>query len=268
VARATKPVSHGSVKCHFPVSSSRTQRGRPNRVSSTPSTGVGAGSASRTAARASTARCTVGQATSCARATSSTQRFCSTASASARRSRPVVRAPAGTSGIDSVNVLRGHSFSRHRHRRLHQRSSRRASPYGRSFGRVVTYCFGEVENTPHPGQAAAVASAVETCTRRVPPSTRSTRSTATPANPNNNVVACSKARGLPSRCQLTQRDSGGHEPHTRRLAAAPHRRSCPTKVGEPGNQFTSSRTLALCLERQPLAGGQWAVGAPSVALGK
>ena len=49
---------------------SGNQRGRPNRVSSTPSTVVGSGSTSSTAPRATTARCTVGHDTPCAAATS------------------------------------------------------------------------------------------------------------------------------------------------------------------------------------------------------
>ena len=51
-------------------SPSGNQRGRPNRVSSIPSTVTGAGSTSSTAPCTTTARCTVGHDTPCAAATS------------------------------------------------------------------------------------------------------------------------------------------------------------------------------------------------------
>src|ERR1700694_531069 len=57
-----------------------------------------------------------------------------------------------------------------------------------SRGEVDTRAFTDVDNTPHDGHAAAVCSAVATCTTRVPSASRSTRSTCTPGSPNNNVV--------------------------------------------------------------------------------
>jgi hypothetical protein len=68
----------------------------PGRVSSIPTTRAGCGSTSSTAPRATTARCTVGHDTPCAAATSDWSRPSSTATASATRSRVVVRIPAGT----------------------------------------------------------------------------------------------------------------------------------------------------------------------------
>ena len=100
-----------------------------------PSTGVGAGGRACSAARAATARCAVGQDSPWLAAASLTHRLSATASATARRSRPVVRTPAGTSSIDSVNDFRGQAGSRHRHLLLRQRTRSRARPYGRSFGR-------------------------------------------------------------------------------------------------------------------------------------
>src|ERR1700682_990091 len=64
-----------------------------------------------------------------------------------------------------------------------------------SRGEVDTRAFTDVDNTPHDGHAAAVCSAVATCTTRVPAASRSTRSTCTPGSPNNNVVPSDTALG-------------------------------------------------------------------------
>jgi hypothetical protein len=58
-----------------------------------------------------------------------------------------------------------------------------------SFGEVAVRSFTDLDTTPHDGHVAAPASAVTTCTIRVPSAKRSTRSTRTPANPNKSVVA-------------------------------------------------------------------------------
>ena len=83
---------------------------------------------------------------------------------SCRHSRPVSRARAGISAIDSVNALRGQACSRHRYCRLRHRTASGSSPYGRSRGRVVRRCFTDVETTPHCGQPAALDAVVTTCT--------------------------------------------------------------------------------------------------------
>jgi hypothetical protein len=76
----------------------RRVAGPPNRVSSMPNIEVGGGSPSTVAQRRVNARCTVGQDTRWKRVTSATDRFSPTASATAARSRIVVRAPGGTAG--------------------------------------------------------------------------------------------------------------------------------------------------------------------------
>jgi hypothetical protein len=83
----------------------------------------------------------------------------------------------------------------------------------------------------HPtGHAAAVCSAVTTCTTRVPSSSNSTPRTATPDSPSRTVVPCHAPRPVTlSRCSRTQRESGGHGPLHRRRAD----QTCPIKVGEP-----------------------------------
>src|SRR5215210_5593518 len=129
---STNPVSHGSVRSQRIRPSSWTppgsHRGRPNRVSSMPSTRTGSGSASSAAAWTTTARCTVGHDTPCAAATSDWSRPSSTATASAIRSLVVVRIPAGTCAICSVNVCTGQTVVRHRQRRLrHCRSEEHTS---------------------------------------------------------------------------------------------------------------------------------------------
>ena len=90
-----------------------------------------------------------------------------TRSPACSRSRVVIRAPAGTAGIDSVNDLRPHHGARQYQRRLRHTSSIRVRPCGRSRGRVHTCSFTRVEITPHVGQAAAVSSAVATSTSSV-----------------------------------------------------------------------------------------------------
>src|SRR5271157_794995 len=64
-----------------------------------------------------------------------------------------------------------------------------------SLGEVITRAFTDVDSTPQDGHAAAVSSAVTTCTTRVPSAQRSTRSTRTPGSPNNNVVPSDTALG-------------------------------------------------------------------------
>ncbi len=86
------------IDSHHRPSASRRHRGRPNRVSSIPNHRVGGGSPNTVAHRRVNARCTVGQDTRCDRATSATERFSPTASATAVRSRIVVRPPGGTAG--------------------------------------------------------------------------------------------------------------------------------------------------------------------------
>jgi len=163
-----EPGVQRSISTPFPVSGSCSPRGLPRRVSSIPSTRGGAGSPSTPSATRRKARCVVGQLTWWASATSLTERFASpTASAIARRSRPVNRAPSGTSEIASVNVLRGHSCSRQRSRRLCQRTVNAVSPQGKSFGRVTRFCFNELDTPPQHGHAAAVSSTVTACTTRL-----------------------------------------------------------------------------------------------------
>ncbi len=74
-----------------------------------PSTAVGSGSVSCALAASVNAACAVGQDTPNASETSAMLRAASpTAPAIARRSRPVVRRPAGTWGMHSVNDPRAH----------------------------------------------------------------------------------------------------------------------------------------------------------------
>ena len=83
-----------------------------------------------------------------------------------------------------------------------------------SLGEVITRAFTDVDTTPHDGHAAAVSSAVTTCTTRVPSAQRSTRSTRTPGSPNNNVVPSDTALGsfLPPECFATLQTSEGQGP--------------------------------------------------------
>jgi len=102
-ARSTNPVSNGSTLTHRRVSSQRVQWGFPRRVSSMPSTRVGSGSARNALAWATNARCAVGHDTPWTVATSDTERAASPIAAPIWvRSRPVVRARAGTCSMDSV----------------------------------------------------------------------------------------------------------------------------------------------------------------------
>jgi len=97
-------------------------------------------------------------------ATSATLRHTSlTATAIARRHRPVVRQPDGTSPIASVNEPLAPSGSTQRQRRLCRTTEIPYPPSGRSRGVVRTYCFTDVDATPHEGQPAADLSAVSTC---------------------------------------------------------------------------------------------------------
>lgn len=94
-------------------SASKSQRGRPRRVSSIPSTLVGSGTLNCSSAAAITVACAVGQDTPNDEAASATLRHASpTAQPIARRRSPVVRHPAGTSSMTSVNVNRAHVGSR------------------------------------------------------------------------------------------------------------------------------------------------------------
>lgn len=134
-----------------------------------PSTRTGAGSPSRPSAWAMNARCAVGHDTRCAAATSDTDRAASPiADPIWARNRRVVRARGGTSGIDSVNDPTSQDACWHLHRVLHQRNRIPFSPYGMSFGAVAVRSFTDLETTPHDGHVAAPASAVTTCTIRVP----------------------------------------------------------------------------------------------------
>jgi len=75
-----------------------------------------------------------------------------------------------------------------------------------SFGVVCTHALTEVENTPHEGHAAAVASSVAISTIRVPSSIPDTRVTCTPGSPNNTVVLSITPLVLPtSECFATSR---------------------------------------------------------------
>jgi hypothetical protein len=100
-ARSTKFVSNRSVSRHLPVSGSCTQRGQPRRVSSTPSTPTGCGSTSSASARRTQAACATGQLIKPSHATLTVTPLL-ICSATCRRSRPVTRAPAGSSTICSV----------------------------------------------------------------------------------------------------------------------------------------------------------------------
>src|SRR5271166_3595178 len=73
-----------------------------------------------------------------------------------------------------------------------------------SLGEVITRAFTDVDSTPQDGHAAAVSSAVTTCTTRVPSAQRSTRSTRTPGSPNNNVVPSDTALGSFLRLNASQ----------------------------------------------------------------
>src|SRR5215207_222368 len=84
-----------------------------------------------------------------------------------------------------------------------------------SRGAVITRAFTDVDTTPHDGHAAAVSSAVATCTTRVPSASRSTRSTNIPGSPNNNVVPSHTALGpfLPPEIPQLQTSEGQGPPH-------------------------------------------------------
>jgi len=160
----------------------------------------GCGSTSSTAPRATTARCTVGHDTPCAAATSDWSRPSSTATASATRSRVVVRIPAGTWATCSVNDCRGHVPTRQRQRRLRHCTIANSPPHGRSRGRVNTQPLPEVDTTAHAGHRAASGSSVTSCTIFTPTLERTTRSTASPSSPNRHDASSLRsttARGSP-----------------------------------------------------------------------
>jgi hypothetical protein len=227
---STNPVSHGSVRTHRirpsspgpSCTPSGSHRGRPNRVSSMPSTGVGSGSPSSTAPCTTTARCTVGHETPCAAATSDWSRPSCTATASAVRSRVVVRIPAGTWATCSVNVARAQSTVRHRQRRLRHCTAICPPPLGRSCGRVSTQSFPEVDTTLHTGQRAASGSSVTSCTIRTPSGAHATRSTANPASPNRHDASSLRSttvRGSPLADPEHSEDQGVTD---RPRSGAPH----------------------------------------------
>ena len=93
-----------------------------------PSTATGAGSTSCASACPTNAACTTGQLIPCPAAAARTEPCSSTAAPAARRSRPVTRAPGGSSAIDSVNARREHPRSRQRNCRLCQRTASGSSP--------------------------------------------------------------------------------------------------------------------------------------------
>jgi hypothetical protein len=212
---STNPVSHGSVRCHrIRPSSCRpsgSHRGRPNRVSSMPSTRTGSGSASCAPAWTTTARCTVGHDTACAEATSDWSRPSSTATASATRSLVVVRIPAGTCATCSVNVGCGQTVVRQRQRRLRHCTANCPPPHGRSCGRVSTQSLPEVERTRQAGQRAASGSSVTSCTTLVPTAVSTTRSTAKPSSPNKHDASSLRSttvRGSPVAAPEHSEDQG------------------------------------------------------------
>ena len=96
----------------------------------------------------------------CAAATSACSRPFSTATASAVRSRVVVRIPAGTCPTCSVKLCRAQPSVRHRQRRFRHCTSANSPPHGRSRGRVNTQSFPDVDSDPHTGQRAASGSSV------------------------------------------------------------------------------------------------------------
>ncbi len=179
---------------------SGSQRGRPNRVSSIPSTATGSGSTSSTAPRATTARCTVGHDTPCAAATSAWSRPSSTATATPPATGWWCASRAGTCATCSVNDARGQSGVRQRQRRLRHNTCARSPPQGRSRGRVSTQSFPDVDTVRHAGQRAASGSSVTNCTILSPASERTTRSTANPSRPNRHDASSLRsttARGSP-----------------------------------------------------------------------
>jgi len=90
---------------------------------------VGSGALNCSSAASTTVACAVGQDTPNESAASATLRHASpTAQAIARRSRPVVRHPAGTSSIASVNEPRPHVDSRQRQRVLCHSTAITVSP--------------------------------------------------------------------------------------------------------------------------------------------
>src|SRR5919202_3472284 len=147
----------------------------------------------------------------------------------ARRSRPVVRRPAGTSSITSVNDPRAHVGSTQRHRRLCQISEIPLSPYGMSRGAVDTYSSTDIDTTPQLGQPDADSAAVSTCTTRSPKSSRSMCLTRTPGSPNRIVVAWSKPVASLVRCVSNSKTSRGHG---RLSSGAPHAGQNPTLPGQ------------------------------------
>ena len=223
---STNPVSHGSVRRQRIRPSSCTpsgsHRGRPKRVSSMPSTVVGSGSTNSTAPRATTARCTVGHDTPCAEATSDWSRPSSTATASAARSRVVVRIPAGTWTTCSVNDPRGQTSARHRQRRLRHCTTANSPPHGRSCGRVSTQSLPEVDIDRQSGHRAASGSSVTSCTILTPRPVSTTRSTASPSSPNKHDASSLRsttARGSPLAAPEHSEDQGAAG---RPRSGAPH----------------------------------------------
>jgi hypothetical protein len=197
-----------------------------------PSTRVGAGSPSCCSARASTARCTVGQDTRCARATSSTLRFSATASAHATRSRVVVRAPSGTWWIVSVNVV-GHS-----------------PPPGTASGACASAAAPARTRTADPSAAWSPAASPTSKTPhttdtpppthprwpRAPPAShpRPARHAAPPHRPAPTTTSYRAPRLVaPSRCFAKHSENpAAGEPPSRRLAEGQAHPRCPVKIEE------------------------------------
>jgi hypothetical protein len=78
---------------------------------------------------------------------------------------------------------------RQRHRRLCHTSRILRPPQGRSLGRVVTRCFGEVDTARYPGQRAASGLVLTRCTTGQPSESTSTRCTPNPSKPSSSVVS-------------------------------------------------------------------------------
>lgn len=132
---STNPACHRSrVSLHFPVAGSCSQRGRPRRVSSMPSTRTsGSGASITSRAEARKASFTVCQDRCRSRAAWMTVGAASRIRRpAAPRCRMVICASAGGCGICSVKDRRGQPGSRHHQRRLCRRNSSPLSPYGRS----------------------------------------------------------------------------------------------------------------------------------------
>src|SRR5690606_2689259 len=184
------------------------------RVSSIPSTAVGAGSGSHRAAAAINARCAVCQAMRYSPATSATARFdAAIAEATLDRSRFVSRDRGGICSIASVNEPLPHCGFAQTRRRLRHHRSTRLPPAGRSLIRTSGRCLTRLLTCPQPGQAPCW-SMVSTTTRTRSSSTRSTSMTRNPSRPNRTEVASCMLVASPPSCGGRQTACRGHEPHS------------------------------------------------------